>query len=68
MMDGDILPPAVLQRKAVVYVRQSTQAQVELNTEGVGRRSPPVKIGQRPVGIGQLGMSGQGEVLRCHER
>jgi hypothetical protein len=33
MMDGDFLPPAILQRKAVVYVRQSTQSQVELNTE-----------------------------------
>ncbi|MDT8855354.1 hypothetical protein RNZ50_10095 [Paracoccaceae bacterium Fryx2] len=29
MMDGDFLPPAILQRKAVVYVRQSTQAQVK---------------------------------------
>ena len=31
MTDGELLPPAVLQRKAVVYVRQSTQAQVEAN-------------------------------------
>jgi DNA invertase Pin-like site-specific DNA recombinase len=32
-MTGDALPPAVLQRKAVVYVRQPTQTQVESNTE-----------------------------------
>ena len=33
MMDGNLLPPAILQRKAVVYVRQSTPAEVEFNTE-----------------------------------
>lgn len=37
-MNGDALPPAVLQRKAVVYVRQSTQAQVEHNTESRRRQ------------------------------
>ena len=29
MTGSEILPPAILQRKAVVYVRQSTQTQVE---------------------------------------
>ena len=29
MTNGDILPPAILQHKAVVYVRQSTQTQME---------------------------------------
>ena len=37
--------------------------------QGVGRRAAPVEIGQRCfVGVGQLGISGKGEVLRCHER
>ena len=34
MTESELLPPAILQRKAVVYVRQSTQTQVEANTEG----------------------------------
>ncbi len=34
MMGAELLPDAVLKRKAVVYVRQSTQAQVEANAEG----------------------------------
>jgi len=38
MMDGELLPPAILQRKAVVYVRQSTQTQVEANTESRRRQ------------------------------
>src|SRR4051794_15247000 len=33
MTDGELLPPAVLKRKAVVYVRQSTQAQVQIHLE-----------------------------------
>lgn len=47
MMDGEILPPAVLQRKAVVYVRQSTQAQVELNTESRRRQYELVEVARR---------------------
>src|ERR1700687_3036598 len=38
MTDADLLPPAVLKRKAVVYVRQSTQAQVQLNLESQRRQ------------------------------
>ena len=34
MTSADLLPAAVLKRKAVVYVRQSTQAQVQSNLEG----------------------------------
>lgn len=30
MTSGNLIPTAVLKRKAVVYVRQSTQAQVQL--------------------------------------
>lgn len=33
MTSGNLIPTAVLKRKAVVYVRQSTQAQVQLNLE-----------------------------------
>jgi hypothetical protein len=33
MTSADLLPTAVLQRKAVVYVRQSTQVQVRSNLE-----------------------------------
>ncbi len=34
----DLLPPAVLQRKAIVYVRQSTQHQVQMNLESQRRQ------------------------------
>jgi len=33
MMGADLLPASVLKRKAVVYVRQSTQSQVMTNLE-----------------------------------
>ena len=33
-----LIPPAVLQRKAVVYVRQSTPQQVQLNLESQRRQ------------------------------
>lgn len=35
MMDSEILPPALLKRKAVVYIRQSTQTQVQINVGAV---------------------------------
>ncbi len=38
MTGADRLPAAVLRRKAVVYVRQSTQAQVQTNLEGQRRQ------------------------------
>jgi len=47
MMDGEILPPAILQRKAVVHVRQSTQSQVEVNTEGRRRQYELVDVTRR---------------------
>ncbi|PTX39744.1 hypothetical protein IQ03_05138 [Gemmobacter caeni] len=46
-MTGDALPPAILQRKAVVYVRQSTQAQVEHNTESRRRQYELVEVARR---------------------
>jgi DNA invertase Pin-like site-specific DNA recombinase len=38
MANADLLPATVLKRKAVVYVRQSTQAQVQTNVEGQRRQ------------------------------
>ena len=38
MTSADLLPAAVLKRKAVVYVRQSTLAQVQSNLEGQRRQ------------------------------
>ena len=35
MMNGEILPPALLKRKAVVYIRQSTPLQVQVNLESL---------------------------------
>jgi DNA invertase Pin-like site-specific DNA recombinase len=70
MMDGDFLPPAILQRKAVVYVRQSTQAQVELNTESRRRQYELVEVarrrGFRTVDVidDDLGRSASGMVAR----
>jgi len=36
MASADLLPAAVLTRKAVVYIRQSTEAQVQSNLESRG--------------------------------
>ncbi|MER8996074.1 recombinase family protein [Mesorhizobium sp. M0678] len=44
MMSADLLPAVVLKRKAVVYVRQSTQAQVESNPESQRRQYEPVDV------------------------
>src|SRR5438132_2134189 len=38
MNSGEVLPAAVLKRKAVVYVRQSTQTQVQTNLESQRRQ------------------------------
>lgn len=70
MMNGDALPPAVLQRKAVVYVRQSTQAQVEHNTESRRRQYELVEVARRrgfrtvEVIDDDLGRSASGMVAR----
>jgi DNA invertase Pin-like site-specific DNA recombinase len=47
MTDADLLPPALLKRKAVVYVRQSTQAPVQLNLEGQRRQYELVNEARR---------------------
>ena len=47
MTSADLLPAAVLKRKAVVYVRQSTQAQVHGNLEGQRRQYELVDVARR---------------------
>jgi DNA invertase Pin-like site-specific DNA recombinase len=44
MTSTDLLPAAVLKRKAVVYVRQSTQAQVQTNLESQRRQYDLVEV------------------------
>lgn len=69
-MTGDALPPAILQRKAVVYVRQSTQAQVEHNSESRRRQYELVEVARRrgfrtvEVIDDDLGRSASGMVAR----
>ena len=70
MTDTDLLPPDVLKRKAVVYVRQSTQAQVQLNLESQRRQYELVdearRWGFRDVEVidDDLGRSASGTVAR----
>jgi DNA invertase Pin-like site-specific DNA recombinase len=70
MTGGDALPPAILQRKAVVYVRQSTQAQVETNLESRRRQYELVDLARRKgfhsveVIDDDLGRSASGMVIR----
>jgi DNA invertase Pin-like site-specific DNA recombinase len=47
MANADLLPPSVLQRKAVVYVRQSTQAQVQNHLESKRRQYELVETARR---------------------
>ena len=70
MMDGEILPPTILQRKAIVYVRQSTRTQVEANAEGRRRQYELVEVARRrgfrtvEVIDDDLGRSASGMVAR----
>lgn len=70
MTGVDLLPPAVLKRKAIVYVRQSTQAQVQLNLESQRRQYELVdearRRGFRDVEVidDDLGRSASGTVAR----
>ena len=47
MTSSELLPVAVLKRKAVVYVRQSTQAQVQTNLESKRRQYELVDVARR---------------------
>src|SRR3954469_13516010 len=70
MTGADPLPPAVLRRKAVVYVRQSTQVQVGTNLESRRRQYELVDVarsrGFRDVEVidDDLGRSASGMVAR----
>ena len=47
MTNSELLPAAVLRRKAVVYVRQSTQTQVQTNLESQRRQYDLVQEARR---------------------
>jgi excisionase family DNA binding protein len=70
MTSSDALPEAVLKRKAVVYVRQSTQAQVQTNLESQRRQYELVEVARRrgfrdvEVIDDDLGRSASGMVAR----
>ena len=70
MTDADLLPEAVLKRKAVVYVRQSSQTQVETNLESQRRQYELVDLarsrGFREIEVidDDLGRSASGTVAR----
>jgi DNA invertase Pin-like site-specific DNA recombinase len=70
MNNAELLPAVVLQRKAVVYVRQSTQAQVQMNLESQRRQYDLVgearRLGFRDIEVidDDLGRSATGTVAR----
>lgn len=70
MTNTDLLPVTVLRRKAVVYIRQSTQAQVDNNLESQRRQYELVDIARRrgfrqvEVIDDDLGRSASGAVAR----
>src|SRR5256885_3893090 len=70
MTAPDPLPAAVLRRKAVVYVRQSTPAQVQVNVESRRRQYELVEVARRrgfreiEVIDDDLGRSAGGAVAR----
>ncbi len=70
MANTDLLPAAVLRRKAVVYVRQSTQSQVQNNLESQRRQYDLVEEARRrgftqvEVIDDDLGRSASGMVAR----
>src|SRR6201981_158347 len=70
MINAELLPAVVLNRKAVVYVRQSTQAQVQMNLESQRRQYDLVgearRLGFRDIEVidDDLGRSASGTVAR----
>ncbi len=69
-MSAETLPAEILKRKAVVYVRQSTQSQVLTNLEGQRRQYDLVEVARRhgflavDVIDDDLGRSASGSVAR----
>jgi DNA invertase Pin-like site-specific DNA recombinase len=70
MTDANLLPPSVVERKAVVYIRQSTPAQVQIHLESKRRQYELVdearRRGFRDVEVidDDLGRSADGTVAR----
>ena len=70
MTSAELLPAAVLKRKAVVYIRQSTQAQVQTNLESQRRQYDLVDVARQrgfhdvEVIDDDLGRSASGMVAR----
>jgi len=70
MTGAEPIPAAILGRKAVVYVRQSSPGQVAANTEGRRRQYELVEVARRrgfrdvEVIDDDLGRSGSGMVAR----
>ena len=70
MTSADMIPAAVLKRKAVVYVRQSTQSQVVTNLESQRRQYDLVEVARQwgfadvEVIDDDLGRSASGMVAR----
>ena len=68
-MSVELLPDALLSRKAIVYVRQSTQTQVQTNLESQRRQYDLVEVARRHgfasvEVIDDLGRSASGSVAR----
>lgn len=69
-MSAEMLPAALLKRKAVVYVRQSTQTQVQTNLESQRRQYDLVEVARRHGFVSieviddDLGRSASGSVNR----
>ena len=69
-MGAELMPEALLKRKAVVYVRQSTQTQVQTNLESQRRQYDLVEVARRygftnvEVIDDDLGRSASGSVAR----
>jgi excisionase family DNA binding protein len=70
MTASDLLPLAVLRRKAVVYIRQSTPSQVQMNLESQRRQYELINVARRrgfqhvEVIDDDLGRSASGAVAR----
>src|ERR1700719_2134094 len=70
MTSADLIPAAVLKRKAVVYVRQSTQSQVMTNLESKRRQYDQVDVARQrgfadvEIIDDDLGRSASGTVAR----
>src|SRR5271169_6308727 len=70
MTSSEPIPPAILKRKAVVYVRQSSQSQVQTNLESKRRQYDLVDVARQrgfvdvDVIDDDLGRSASGTVAR----